>query len=497
MRHWLTALALVLLPLAAVAQTANEPAPFTSPPRAGETAPDRQVRTPSRRVIPKPLGGEAGLQPAPAPEGGTSSAPQSGGEARQQQADTTEETSSPLPIVELELEAENIVPGQSTRLRLTVLVPTYMPKPPVLPGYDLPNLMVRLPEKSTLPISRRVGGETWSGIQRSYAISPLAPGAIDLPAQTVTVTYADPANNQPLTVEQMTEGLTLTGVVPEGAEGLDPFIAAEGIELAQQIDGEATNIDPGSAVTRRIVATVEGTTPLLVPPLVPGGGQIGLAAYAKEPVVDLKADRGVFSGSRTEEVTYMAEGGGRFSLPPVELLWFNLGSGEIETASVEGVEITVNGPPAGGGEAARDRAGLRPLLIGLGLAALVGLLLWRLWPPFRRWQVRRREAYAASEDYAYRRARRLIGAEDYDAAVKAIGLWWSRLAPQGESLPEALSAALLDIGRDRFGAADTRTGSWQTVKREIEQARKARKTSDYGNHARLDPLNPVPRSAVA
>ena len=83
------------------------------------------------------------------------------------------------PVLRMEMDASEAVPGQAVSLRLTVLVPTFMPDPPVWPSYEAPDLLVRI--ASTGPVSERIDGETWSGVSRRYLVAPMLPGAVDLP----------------------------------------------------------------------------------------------------------------------------------------------------------------------------------------------------------------------------------------------------------------------------------------------------------------------------
>ena len=41
---------------------------------------------------------------------------------------------APRPVLRIELEKGSAIPGQPIVLRITVLVPTWLPKPPALPG---------------------------------------------------------------------------------------------------------------------------------------------------------------------------------------------------------------------------------------------------------------------------------------------------------------------------------------------------------------------------
>jgi hypothetical protein len=187
------------------------------------------------------------------------------------------------PVLEVTFEETEAIPGQPLSLRLTVLVPTFLPHPPVWPSLEAPNLLVRLPERSTNPTSARVGDETWSGVTRNYRISPMVPGDFTIPPQEVIVTYADPDSNEAVKATLRTEAVAFRGVVPEGAEGLDPFIAADALELEQTVDGEPGAMAPGDSVTRAVVATVSGTSPMFLPDLLVPVVVDGIASYPDEP----------------------------------------------------------------------------------------------------------------------------------------------------------------------------------------------------------------------
>ena len=96
------------------------------------------------------------------------------------------------PILRMEFKQTETIPGQPLVLRVTVLVPTWLPEAPVFPSLEVPNVMVRLPERASGPASERVKGETWSGVTRAYRLYPMKAGGFRIPPLPVTVTSADP-----------------------------------------------------------------------------------------------------------------------------------------------------------------------------------------------------------------------------------------------------------------------------------------------------------------
>ncbi|HRY25891.1 MAG: BatD family protein [Geminicoccaceae bacterium] len=424
----------------------------------------------------------------------TGSATEATGEGGKEAATeaTAEEplSASDAPVLQVTFEETEAIPGQPLSLRLTVLAPTFMPDPPVWPSLEAPNLLVRLPERSTGPTSEEVGGETWSGVTRHYRISPMVPGEFAIPPQEVIVTWADPETSEPRKVTLTTEPLTFSGVLPEGAEGLDPFIAAEALELKQEVAGEPEAMQPGDSVTRTIKATIRGTSPMFLPALLPPTDVAGVAAYPDEPVLEESDDRGVLEGTRAESVTLVAEGGGSGEAPAVSLDWYNLKSGEVETASVDGFPIEVDGPPASSAEPRDWRAiGLASLAALLALA-VVAWLLRRLLPPFGRWLRERRTERLASEGHAFGQLQRAVARRDEPALRPALDAWAAKVEGHDPREHPGVRHALVAIGAARYGrgASGDAGAGWRALAAALPEARRDALARD--RLAALPPLNP-------
>ncbi|QDY69616.1 BatD family protein [Qingshengfaniella alkalisoli] len=363
-------------------------------------------------------------------------------------AQDAEDNQASAPVLQVTFDETEAVPGQSLSLRLTVLVPTFMPEPPIWPTMEIPNVLVRLPEGSTGPTSDRVGSETWSGVTRHYRISPMVPGSFSIPPQDLVVTWSDPETNEPIKTTVQTGEIAFTGVVPEGAEGLNPFIAAQDLRLQQQVVGDPQSMTPGGTLKRIVTAHVDGVPPMFVPQLIVPQDLTGLASYPDEPSVDETDDRGVPGGTRTESVTYVAESGGGGVILDVSIDWYNTDTGNIETAVAEGFEIKVDGPPA---MLVKDRDWrLIALIVVAGLVGLIILLLLgrRLMRPIRRWHDARHANYLASERFAWKELRQVIGERSYVGLFPALDSWADRM-DGGRSTRKA-----------RGAASDLRVGRW-------------------------------------
>ncbi|MGF1563673.1 MAG: hypothetical protein ACFB3T_16025 [Geminicoccaceae bacterium] len=422
------------------------------------------------------------LQDAPATE--TDSAPQAS------------EAVAPEPLLRVDFAETETIPGQPLSLRLSVLVPTFMPDPPVWPSLEAPNLLVRLPEGATNPTSERIAGQTWSGITRHYRIAPMVPGTFALPPQAVIVTWNNEDSGAAERARLETEPITFSGVVPEEAADLDPFIAAAELTLNQTIEGTPSEMVPGDSFTRTVTATVEGVSPMFLPPLVSQVEISGLAAYADEPVVAEHDDRGQLSGTRSERTTYVAEAGGSGALPALTIDWYDIDDERVKTAQLELVAVAIDGPPAA---RAAPRVGR---LLAVATAALVALAVVatvfarRLVPVLRRRMQARHSAFLASEAYAWRELNHVLASRDQRALRPALDLWAARIEGADPRTDADVQAALLRLGAARYGAgADSAAAQagmvapWRTLQRALVTARKTARQRRSGRA--LPPLNPT------
>jgi hypothetical protein len=333
------------------------------------------------------------------------------------------------PLLRAKLEKTVAVPGQILSLEVTILVPTWMPKPPELPTFDLPDVSVRLPEGSSRPTMERIDGETWSGVTRKYQISPMVVGHFRLPPETLTVTYADPETRAPIVVKLRTEEFVFEGRAPDGAEDLDPFIAAETLSVEQTIEGDPENLEPGLAFTRVVTARMIGASPIFLPRLIPKFQANGLAAYPKEPAFTENSNRGVTTGTRVESVTYVAEAGGRFTAAPIRLRWWNLRTQEIEVAELPALAVVSRGPPPAAVSPPVDlRDRLSRVVAGGLLVVLLGAAGRRLWPRYVERRLHRRDQKLASEAFAFEGVTKAMQRRRFGDAIRAIELWSMRLS---------------------------------------------------------------------
>ena len=393
------------------------------------------------------------------------------------------------PLVEVDFEENAAVPGQSLILRITVLVPTWMPKPVVFPSFEAPNLQVRLPEGSTGPTSRSIGGETWSGVSRRYFITPMVPGTIEIAGQELLITWADPGQTDPIESRVAMDPVVVEGVVPEGAEDLDPFVAANNLKLSREMPEIAGPLGAGDSLEVSVTAEIDGVSAIMLPPLLPEIALDGVALYRDEPVVSDRDDRGVVSGTRTERVTLLAESGGGAEVPEITLRWYNLKSKSVETATLDAISVEVDAPRAVG-DRMDPRAVIGIALLFLVAAALAWVTWRRLGPRLQALLAARRARIEASEPFAYAQVSAAAKARDIGRLMQSLDVWATRCPTDPRDI-EPLRGALSGLGAARYGREKSRDAArWSDVVAALEKTRASLRDARSAP-AVLPPLNPT------
>ncbi|MEP0322490.1 hypothetical protein [Bauldia litoralis] len=417
-----------------------------------------------------------------------------GAAAGQEQSAEEQAIASKKPFLRISLEETSAIPGQALIYRIEILTPTFLPKPPIFPSFEVPDVMVRLPERASGPISESIERETWAGVGRSYRLTPMVPGRFTIPAGVIKVTYADPETSAPVVVNLRTEPLSFVAARPPGTEDLDPFIAAENIEIEQTVSDDPEALAPGDSIVREVTVRIDGVSPLFIPPLIPPVESNVIASYPAEPAIAETDDRGVLSGTRVDRVTYIAQAGGQVALPEISIRWFNLESGKVESGSVPGIALEISGPPP----SAEPFDWTRLALLMLAGAVVLGLVSWGVYllsPRIAAWRSRRHAEWLASESFAYRKAEAAIRGRRFNDATAAIALWRRRASGRGGRADAALDAAMARLGQSIYGVASGSGGvpgteAWSAALAALKPSRRDRRsTHTEGGHP-LPPLNP-------
>ena len=369
----------------------------------------------------------------------------------------------PEPIVRTTIDPPRVIVGQKATLHVLVLGPNYMPAPPVVPDFQVRNAVTQ-PLGAVNQVETH-DGVTYAGVQYEFAIYPQESGAYAIADQQVTVTYAaEPPKSREVTI--LLPRLAFEAFIPDAAQNLDPFIAASALTIEQAVKQSSQNLKVGDSVTRTVTIKAEGTPAMLLPPMTFAAID-GLAVYPGQPVVTDNLDRrtGSSTASRTDEATYMLQAAGEYTLPALDIAWWNVRDNKVEHARVDPVALHVADNPALHSGGAVDASPARQdwhsvfdwildhlLISALALFALGALLCAAPLAVRRARQstAQRRSAYLNSEAFWF--AQFKAAGHDRDPAKVYFALlnWLQRfepLAPRGNL--DALKQAAADPELDR------------------------------------------------
>jgi len=346
----------------------------------------------------------------------------------------TAANSADTPTVSVEVSPESVTVGESIRLRVSVLGPTWFLQPPRFPSFEVTNAVVRLPPDSSFPLSQRVNGDTWTGVVRNYEVIPLIGGIFRMDGLVMQVTYADPETIKPVVMKLDVPPIAFTAVVPAGAEDLDPYIAGTGLQLRRELDGETDNLQAGDALVVQYSAELEGLPSMFIPDFVEMVDIAGVSVYTAEPRF---SDDGV--ATRTEELTFVFEAGGEFTIPGVSLEWWNMATTTVESANLPAISVNVTGPPVTTPPAVQAQRELHPWRIAaiLLLAVAAAWFLGRVLGITKKRRAERRQQELASEAYAFGQLQRALLSGDPRLGYQRLLGWVGRL----EGVQDAASFA--------------------------------------------------------
>ncbi len=428
------------------------------------------------------------------------------------------------PVIRAHLEpAGTVTVGEPVKLVVTVLVPNYFTGSPDLPEFELENAIVVLPQETPQNSSERVNGLTYAAITEVYTLYPQQQGTFALPPAQVSVSYAN-APPKSMVAHLALPPLTFHAEVPAAARGLDYFLPTTRLTIAQKWTPAPKGLRVGDTVERTITVTAAKMQAMLIPPM-PFAAPDGIRIYEEEPVVkDTKSNRNEFLfGERTQSAKYLMQKEGSYTLPAIELKWWNLSTRRLMTAVLPAVSFEVAANPNAASELAPELPQAVPVQqpkvsfwaeykrqLWMGAAGLlVGVVLlwlaWRFLPllyrSFQRWRTRRRELEQTYFRVVVKACKENNPAESYAALLR----WMSKRCP-GKSLDEVYSSssdsALGDeinreikreinrLGGILFAAADA-SAAWNGKR--LAELLKAWRKQDVGAHkekAALVELNP-------
>ncbi|MFV0934759.1 hypothetical protein [Pseudomonas jessenii] len=330
---------------------------------------------------------------------------------------------------------DSVMVGGVLELQLDVFTDSWFTDAPTLPELKLSGALVMPPDGHAEHINQKLDGKSFNGMRYSFRITPNLARGIDIPALTVRATPGQATTE----LSAQSQPLHFIATQPPGFKPGEPVLVAQGLRFTQKVIKSVTPLKLGDSITRQLTLQADGALAMSLPtPLL--GDVAGLSRYPKSPwISSLDDGRGHFNGGqRIDTATYRIDTEGQYSLPAIELKWWDASTQQTRTAHVPAVtfDAVVNSTyrPVFSITEELERHGQQISGHWLGLLALlviVALLAWFSCPLVHRaylgGQARRRARHAMwleSAEYAWRQIPSQL--EDRPAQLSALYLWAKR-----------------------------------------------------------------------
>jgi hypothetical protein len=203
----------------------------------------------------------------------------------------------------------------------------------------------------------QVKGVDYMVTERRYAIFPQKSGMITIPPLVLTaevVTRSRSAFNgffgSGITRTQRASSKAISLMVkpaPASFTGRH-WLAAEQLELKEEWSGDVHKMKVGEPLTRTLTLRAKGSTVGQLPELHHAASEEEVKSYPDQPVLQEEKNADGLTASRQEKIALIPSKAGSFTLPAIEIPWFNTRTQQMEMAKIPEttIEVAASAPVA-------------------------------------------------------------------------------------------------------------------------------------------------------
>lgn len=221
-----------------------------------------------------------------------------------------------------------------------------------LSGLDISNARV---ESLGPPrhFERLIDGVRHGVIEARYAIFPQQSGDLDIPSQLFSATVLQPRSDGSRAlsstgklIQVRSPSMTLAvRPIPDSYPESAPWIPASGFKLSQTWQPDpGTDLLSGEPLTRTLIMEAQGLSASQLPVLqsLSEDTDSELRQYADQPQLESRLTEEGIHGIRLDSAALVALQEGTYSLPAIQVNWWNTQTDQLETAQLDAVTLNVN-----------------------------------------------------------------------------------------------------------------------------------------------------------
>jgi hypothetical protein len=253
----------------------------------------------------------------------------------------------PVPADDLSVRARvepdgEVLVGQQVTLSVDVLASEGFTATARYPQLRVKDAITLAADAHGESFREEIGRRTLLGRTWRFLIFPLRPGSYRVPGFQLEVTPSGKGESTPVRVPP----LVFQARLPAEADEADRLVVTPRLTVEESWDADPGTLLVGGSLTRRLVVVAERSPAELLPSLVRAPGVFaGLGVERGRPSLSDQLEEGALRGRREDRLTYVAEREGRYTLPAVEISWWNLESGALDRSELAPVELIVGPKP--------------------------------------------------------------------------------------------------------------------------------------------------------
>ncbi len=296
--------------------------------------------------------------------------------------------------------------------------------------------------------SKVLEGETWFIQTHEFALFSQAAGDIELPSFEVRFTSRNDFDGPAVEHVEKVPAMRFTIQRPPDSKDIGFLVTTNEIAVTETWQPEPGPSKQGAVFHRSITQTADQMTGMALSPP-PTDVPSGIRVYLGKPEVTDKTERGEFTGTRRDTITYVLQQPGTWTLPAIKYVWWNPKSEQYGSKILPAVTFQVAAAPHAETVKQSPRQYGRWGMGILFAATLAGILFWQrkligkcareFWNRFN-----------PPEQIAARKLRRACRHNEPHAA-EAAWLEWRLNQPTDFQPAPPLRDAAIDLQRHLYG----------------------------------------------
>jgi len=356
-------------------------------------------------------------------------------------------------------------------------------------SFSLPQIPRTVILKVGRPVvaSEEIEDGTWFVQQHEFALFSQTDGVLEVPGFEVRYSDRDGFTGPEQAHVEKVPTFSLQIKRPEGSDPNAFLVTAESLSVQEKWEPEPGEAKQGDVFHRTIsqqADQVSGMAFAAPSTTVPDGVRI----HIDDPEIDDDTERGEFTGSRTDRITYVFEKPGQMTLPAVKYVWWKPKSEQFGSTSLPAKSFDIATIPQETSSApvARPRG---PWISGIIVFTMLGLLIGWHWRRIEKWVKTIFNRLNPPQRRIERMLLRACRNNDAHAAEAA----WTRLQvarSSSDPIDLEIQKTVSDLHRHVYGPVSNSSWDGNPLATAIKKSRSARR-SHQPLHSDLQPLNPT------